>query len=97
MAAATNLKPFSHAATGYVGPAGTTSHYNKFGGFVVTTTTATAAILIRNGAGGTIIASIPAASAAGYSQVLDNPIFCTNGVYFDLNGATGTVTVFIED
>lgn len=92
-----NLKPFSMAATGYVGPAGSASHYNKYGGFVVTTATATAPILIRNGAGGTIVESIPAASAAGTRYTPSNPIACPAGVYFDLNGGTGTVTVLIED
>lgn len=91
------LKAFSHSATGYVGPAGTTiSNVNKFGGCVVTTATATAAILIRNGPSGTIVASIPASSAAGYNFMPNIPVLCPLGVYFDLNGGTGTVTVFAD-
>lgn len=91
------LKAFSHAATAYVGPAGTVPHANKYAGVLVTTATATAAILVRNGAAGTIVASIPASSAAGYTQAPIEPVFCPNGVYFDLNGGTGTLTVFVED
>ena len=91
------LKAFSHAATAYVGPAGTDPHLNKYGGCLVTTATATASILIRNGASGTIVGSIPASSAAGYTQAPVEPVVCDRGVYFDLNGATGTVTVFVED
>lgn len=92
-----SLKAFSMNATGYVGPAGAVSHANKYGGFVVTTATATASILIRNGAGGTIVESIAAASAAGTRYTSNHPIVCPSGVYFDLNGGTGTVTVFIDD
>lgn len=91
------LKPFSHSATGYVGPAGTTiSNVNKFGGCTVTTVTATAAILIRNGPGGTIVQSIPASAAVGTNYTPVMPILCPLGVYFDLNGGTGTVTVFAD-
>jgi len=91
------LKPYSHSATGYVGPAGSTvSNVNKYGGFVVTTATATAAILIRNGPSGTVVASIPASSAIGYSHTPLHAILCPLGVYFDLNGGTGTVTVFAD-
>jgi len=92
-----NLKAFSHSATGYVGPTGTTPHANKYGGCVVTTATATAAILIRNGAAGTIVDAIAASSAIGTKRDPSYPIVCPLGVYFDLNGGTGTITVYVED
>jgi len=92
------LKPYSHSATGYVGPAGTVaSQINKFAGFVVTTALgAGGAILIRNGPSGTIVGAIPASSAIGYSFDVPIPILCPLGVYFDLNGGTGTVTVYAD-
>ncbi len=92
-----SLKAFSHAATGYVGPAGAVSHPNKFGGQVVTTATATAEHLIRNGVGGTILAAIPVTSAIGFNIMPPLPIVAPAGVYLDLNGGTGTVTIYVDD
>jgi len=92
-----SLKAFSHSATGYVGPAGAVTHVNKFGGVVVTTATATAALLIRNGVGGTILAAIPVTSAIGYNIMPPVPIVAPAGVYLDLNGGTGTLTIYVDD
>lgn len=83
--------PVSVAATGAVGVPGC-----GYGGYTVTTATATAAILVRNGAAGTIIDSIPASTAAGSTKALTVALKCPNGVYFDLNGGTGTVVLHIQ-
>jgi hypothetical protein len=67
-------------------------------GYTVTTATATAAILIRKGtsASGQIVDSIPASTAAGTTKYLSDGISCEGGLYFDINGATGTVNVLYE-
>lgn len=83
--------PVSRNATGAVGVPG-----GGYGGYTVTAATATAAILIRDGAAGTIIDSIPASTAAGTTKALDCALKCTQGVYFDLNGGTGTVVIHLE-
>ena len=83
--------PFS--ATGQVAY-GSESVYH---GYTVTTATATAAILIRKtGASGQIVDSIPASTAAGTTKYLSDGISCDGGIYFDLNGGTGTVNVLFE-
>ena len=90
-----NLKNYSMSATGLV--AGGVARINKFGGLCVSTATATATILIRDGAAGPIIAAVPAASAAGYNIIPSIPVQANNGVYFDLNGGTGTISVWIDN
>lgn len=66
-------------------------------GFVVTTATATADIIIRDGTNtsGRIIDKIPATSAIGSNRSWAFGIACTDGLFIDFNGATGTV-VFLH-
>lgn len=83
--------PFS--ATGQVA-AGSEVVYH---GFIVTTATATATILIRKAnASGQIVDAIAASSAIGTSRYYDAGISCEGGLFFDLNGGTGTVNVLYE-
>lgn len=67
-------------------------------GYTVTTAVATAAILIRKGtsASGQIVDSIPSGTAAGATKYLTDGISCDGGLFFDLNGGTGTVNVLYE-
>lgn len=69
-------------------------------GYIVTTVTATGAINIydnASAASGTIVDTIPAATAAGTQRILPLPIPMTNGIYADFaGGATGTV-LFVHD
>lgn len=84
----------SKSASGLVGGASSSSVYY---GYTVTVVTATAAINIRKGTStGTIIDVIPAATAAGATKSLAHGIQCEGGIYFDINGATGTVVVHYE-
>lgn len=70
----------------------------KYYGYNVTAVTATATIFVRDGIDntGVIVDAIPAATAVGAVKTLAHPILCTKGIYFDLNGATGTVNVLYE-
>ncbi len=73
--------------------------YCKYYGFIVTTATATAAVQIRDSvaaAAGSVIDTTAAASAVGTTRTLNNPIECTTGLTFDLNGGTGTLVVMYE-
>lgn len=85
-------RPFS--ATGQIAHGSEVVYH----GYIVTTATATAAILIRKGtsASGQIVDSIPASTAAGSTKYLSDGISCEDGLYFDLNGGTGTVNVLFE-
>jgi hypothetical protein len=66
-------------------------------GYTVTVVTATAAINIRKGASnGQIIDVIPSGTAAGASKDRSLGVQCDGGLFFDLNGATGTVVIFYE-
>jgi hypothetical protein len=66
-------------------------------GYTVTVVTAAAAINIRKGsASGQIIDVIPSATAAGASKDRSLGVQCDGGLFFDMNGATGTVVVFYE-
>lgn len=88
-------KAFSTSATGYV--AGSQAgQFNVYYGFVVTTATATATLLIRNGSAGTVLGAIPVTSAIGYNQFPAVGIGADDGLYLDLNGGTGTVTIFYD-
>lgn len=72
---------------------------SKYYGYIVTTVTATAAIQIRDAtaaAGGTVIDTIPSGTAIGTRGVLPYPIQCDAGLVFDLNGATGGITLLFE-
>lgn len=88
-------KAFNTNASGYV--LGTQAgQFNVYYGFVVTTATATAALLIRNGLSGTVLGAIPITSAIGYNQFPGMGITADEGLYFDLNGGTGAVTIFYD-
>jgi hypothetical protein len=66
-------------------------------GYTVTVVTATAAINIRKGASnGQIIDVIPSGTAAGSTKDYSLGIQCDGGLFFDMNGATGTVVVRFE-
>lgn len=69
-------------------------------GFTVTTATAVAAIDIRDGTsagGGTVIDTIPAATAAGTRVEKVIGVGCDSGLYADYAaGATGTIIVHFE-
>ena len=69
-------------------------------GFHVTVVTATGTIDIRDGiaaAGGTVIDTIPIATAVGTRFAPSVGIVCETGLYVDYNGgATGTVIVLYE-
>lgn len=81
-------------ASGLVGGASSSSVYY---GYTVTVATATAAINIRKGSvSGQIIDVIPATTAAGSTKSLAHGLQCEGGVYFDINGATGSVVVHYE-
>lgn len=64
-------------------------------GYTVTVATATAAILIRQGSGGQIVDTIPAATAAGATKSLANGL-ALSSLYVDFNGGTGTVVVHYQ-
>ena len=82
------------AASGLVGGASSSSVYY---GYTVTVVTATAAINIRRGSSsGQIIDVIPSATAAGATKSLAHGIQCEGGIYFDINGATGSVVIHYE-
>jgi hypothetical protein len=66
-------------------------------GYTVTVVTATAAMNIRKGASnGQIIDVIPSGTAAGATKDYSLGIQCDGGLFFDLNGATGTVVIRYE-
>lgn len=65
-------------------------------GYTVTAVTATAAINIRNGSGGQIVDVIPSGTAAGATKSLAHGLSLDDGIYFDINGATGTVVIHYE-
>ncbi len=90
--AKTKSTPFS--ATGQVA----TGSEVVYHGYIVTTAVATAAILIRKGTStsGQIVDSIPASTAVGSFHYFSDGISCEGGLYFDLNGGTGTVNVLYE-
>lgn len=72
---------------------------SKYYGYIVTTVTATAALQIRDAsaaAAGTVIDTIPTATAIGTAKVFPHPIQCEAGIVFDLNGGTGGVTLLYE-
>jgi hypothetical protein len=79
------------SATGYV-----KQGISAYHGYIVVTTTATAAILIRDGVSGLVIDTLPIGTAAGAVHTLTAPVATNNGLYFDLNGGTGTVNVLYE-
>lgn len=87
------IKSLPKAASGSV-----CTGLSKYYGYIVSVVTATATILVRDGtdATGVIVDSIPAATAVGGTKSLVHPIQCTKGIFFDLNGATGTVQVLYE-
>lgn len=71
----------------------------RYWGYIVTTVTATAALQIRDAtaaASGTVIDTIPTATAIGTQRVLPVPIPVENGLTFDLNGGTGGITLLYE-
>ena len=84
--------PFS--ATGIVATGSVAAYH----GYTVTTVTATAAILIRKGntSSGQILDLIPAATAAGATKYFSEGISSAGGIFFDLNGGTGTVNVLFQ-
>lgn len=84
--------PFS--ATGIVANGSEVTYH----GYTVTAATATATILIRKGtsASGQIVDAIPATTAIGSTKTFTDGISCEGGLFFDLNGATGTVNVHYE-
>ena len=90
--AKTNSTPFS--ATGKVASGSEVVYH----GYIVTTATATATILIRktDAAGGQIVDAIPASTAIGANHYFSDGISCEGGLYFDLNGGTGTVNILYE-
>lgn len=69
-------------------------------GFTITATTAVAAIDIRDSTAagsGTIIDTIPAATAAGTRVEKQVGVICDTGIYVDYAaGATGTVVILYE-
>ena len=68
-------------------------------GFTVTVVTASGTIDIRDSTSagsGTIIDTIPAATAAGTRVEKTVGLICETGLYVDYNGATGTVVVAFE-
>lgn len=68
-------------------------------GFDITVVTAAGTIDIRDAASagtGTVIDTIPAATAAGTRVEKQVGIICETGLYVDYNGATGTVVVLYE-
>ena len=72
----------------------------KYRGFCVTTVTATGTIDIRDATSagaGTVIETIPIATAVGTRVNMAVPINCETGIYVDFNGgATGTLVVYYE-
>ena len=84
--------PFS--ATGIVATGSVASYH----GYTVVVVTAVAAILIRKGNAvtGQIIDVIPAATAAGTTKYMTDGLSSTGGIFFDLNGGTGTVNVLFQ-
>lgn len=81
-------------ASGLVGGASSSSVYY---GYTVTVVTATAAINIRRGSvSGQIIDVIPSATAAGATKHLAHGLQCEGGIYFDINGASGSVVIHYE-
>jgi hypothetical protein len=66
-------------------------------GYTVTVVTAVAAINIRKTSlTGQIIDIIPSGTAAGATKDYSLGIQCDGGLFFDLNGATGTVVIRYE-
>ena len=66
-------------------------------GYTVMVLTAAAGMAIRKGSStGQIIDWIPSGTAAGASKDRSVGIACDGGLFFDLNGATGTVVLFYE-
>lgn len=66
-------------------------------GYTVTVVTATAAMYVRKGtSAGQIIDLIPSGTAAGATKDYSLGIQCDGGLFFDLNGATGTVVIRYE-
>lgn len=81
-------------ASGLIGGASSSSVYY---GYTVTVVTATAAINIRKGSvSGQIIDILPTATAAGATKSLAHGLQCEGGIFFDINGATGSVVVHYE-
>jgi len=71
----------------------------RYYGFIVTTVTAVATIQIRDSvaaAAGSVIDVIPAATAVGFTRIFPEPIRFAKGLTFDLNGATGGITLLME-
>lgn len=92
-----NCKPYTMSATGNVGGTQGTVPQKFCGALVTAALGAGGAVLVRNGQGGAIVAALPASSAIGVNQFPTIPVQCDRGVYFDLNGGSGTVTVFIDN
>lgn len=71
---------------------------SKYFGYTVNTAVATAAILVRDGLtnAGPIIDTIPTSTAAGITKSLSIPVTASNGIFFDLNGGTGTIAILYE-
>lgn len=68
-------------------------------GYTITVVTAGGTIDVRDGVaagGGTIIDTIPVATAAGADKQKTVGRVCETGLYLDFNGATGTVIVDYE-
>lgn len=71
----------------------------RYWGYIVTTVTAVAALQIRDATAagaGTVIDTIPTATAIGSRGVLPVPISVESGIVFDLNGGTGGITLLYE-
>lgn len=69
-------------------------------GFAVSVVTAVGTIDIRDGVaagGGTVIDTLPIATAVGLGEERNVGVICETGLFVDFNGgATGSVTVFYE-
>lgn len=78
-----------------VGSAGPIIYY----GYSISVATSAHAIMLRDGTSdsGAVVDSIPVSQGIGAKSVFPVGIYCSTGLWFDLNGATtGTVTVYYQ-